>query len=60
VDAKDIKCPLEWRRKHETIFSIVNIGARYILKIIGSQIETEIKISLSEILTNLKGNVIDN
>jgi len=43
VNAKNIKCLLEWWRKHETMFSIVNFLTKQILKIISSQIETEKK-----------------
>ncbi len=43
VNAKNIKCLLEWWRKHETMFSIVNFLTKQILKIVSSQSETEKK-----------------
>jgi hypothetical protein len=39
----NIKCLLEWWRKHETMFSIVNFLTKQILKIVSSQSETEKK-----------------
>jgi hypothetical protein len=51
VHAKDIKCPLERWRKHETMFPIVGFLER---RIVGSQIEMEIIFSLVRTLNNLK------
>jgi hypothetical protein len=53
VDAKDIKCPLEWWRKHKSMFPIVGFFVRKILGIVGSQIETKTIFSLASII-NLK------
>jgi hypothetical protein len=50
VHAKDIKCPLEWWRKYETMFPTV----AFLERTIGSQIEMERIFSLARILTNLK------
>jgi hypothetical protein len=38
---KDIKCLLEWWRKHETIFSTIDFLVKYILGIVNFQIEIE-------------------
>jgi len=38
VDVKDIKCPLEWWVKHESLFRIVAFLAHQILGIISFQI----------------------
>jgi hypothetical protein len=54
VDVKDIKCLLEWWAKHKSLFPTVVFLARQILGIVDSQIETEKKNSLVEILTNLR------
>jgi len=54
IDAKDIKCPLEWWGKHESLFSIVVFLACQIFRIMGLQIEIEKVFSLVGILTNLK------
>jgi hypothetical protein len=54
VDPKDIKCPLQWWGKHETMFPTIGFLACQILGIIGSQIEIERLFSLAGILTNLK------
>jgi hypothetical protein len=40
VNAKYIKCPLEWWRKHKTMFSTIDFLARQMLGIVNSQIET--------------------
>jgi len=40
VDAKDIKCLLEWWKKHETIFPIIGFLVKHILEIVNFQIET--------------------
>jgi hypothetical protein len=54
VDAKDIiKCPLEWWRKHKSIFPIVGFFIQQILRFIGSQIETKRIFFLANIFTNL-------
>jgi hypothetical protein len=39
VDAKEIKCHLQWWGKYEAMFSIVGFLLSQILGIIGSQIE---------------------
>ncbi len=49
---KEIKCPLQWWEKNETMFPIVGFLACQILGIVGSQIETEMIFSLIGILTN--------
>ncbi len=54
VDVKDIKCPLEWWAKHESLFPIVAFIACQILGIVSFQIEIKIIFSLVGILTNLK------
>ncbi len=54
MDPKDIKCPLQWWGKHETMFPIVGFLACQILGIVRSQIETKISFSLMNILTNLR------
>jgi hypothetical protein len=50
VDAKDIKWPLEWWRKHKSMFPIVSFLVRKILGIGGSQIETKTIFSLASII----------
>jgi hypothetical protein len=40
VDAKDIKCPLEWWSKHQAMFPTIDFLVKQILGIVGSQIET--------------------
>jgi hypothetical protein len=54
VDAKDIKCLLEWWKKHETMFSIIGFLVKHILEIVNFQIETMIFFPLTKILTNLR------
>jgi hypothetical protein len=49
VDVKNIKCPLQWWEKHESMFPIVSLCAKQILGIVGSQIETQKKNSLARI-----------
>jgi hypothetical protein len=44
VDPKDIKCPLQWWGKHETMFPIIGFLDCQISGIVGSQIETKIYI----------------
>jgi hypothetical protein len=41
VDVKEIKCPLQWWQKHESMFPTMGFLARQILSIVGSHIETE-------------------
>jgi hypothetical protein len=41
MDVKNIKCPLQWREKHKSMFSIVGFCVGKILGIVGSQIETK-------------------
>jgi hypothetical protein len=41
VDAKNIKCLLQWWEKHESMFPMIGSLAHHILGIVGSQIETE-------------------
>lgn len=54
VDAKDIKCLLEWWGKHEFLFSIVIFLACQIFGIVKSQFEIMRIFSLVGILTNLR------
>ncbi len=53
LDAKDIKCPLKWWKKHETMLSTTGFLIKQILGIIGSQIEMKNIFSLTKIFTNL-------
>jgi hypothetical protein len=54
-DAKDMNCTLQWCKKHETLFPIVDFLAKHIIRIVGtSQIEIERIFSLAGILMNLK------
>jgi hypothetical protein len=41
VDVKDIKCPLQWWEKHESMFLIIGFRVKQILGIVESQIEIE-------------------
>ncbi len=41
MDTKDIKCPLQWWEKHESIFPTIGFLACQILIIIDSQIKTK-------------------
>ncbi len=41
MDVKEIKCPLKWWEKHESMFLIIGYYVKQILKIVGSQIEIE-------------------
>ncbi len=54
MDPKEIKCPLQRWQKHESMFPIVGFLAQQILRIVGSQIETERIFSLAGIFTNLR------
>ncbi len=54
MNSKEIKCPLAWWEKHESLFPRVEFLARQIIAILGSQIETENIFSLVGILTNLR------
>ncbi len=54
VYVKDIKCPLQWWKKHENMFLTFGFCARQILRIVGSQIETKRIFSLVGILINLR------
>jgi len=54
VDAKDIKGPLKWWRKHNTMFSTIGFLISQILEIIDFQIETKRIFSLVKIFINLK------
>jgi hypothetical protein len=40
VDVKNIKCPLKWWAKHESLFPTMAFFAHQILGIVGFQIET--------------------
>jgi hypothetical protein len=51
---KDIKCFLEWWRKHETILSTIDFLIKQILGNIGSQMEIEEFFSLVGNFTDLK------
>ncbi len=53
MDVKDIKCPLQWWEKHESMFPIVGFCAKQILSIICFQIEIERIFSLVGILISL-------
>jgi len=54
MDAKNIKCPLEWWRKHEAMVPTIDFLAQQILGIIGFQIEIERVFSLVSILIKLR------
>jgi hypothetical protein len=54
VKSKEIKCPLEWWVKHESLFSKVGFLFMQILNRLGSEIETKRIFSLARILINLK------
>jgi hypothetical protein len=54
VNGKDIKCPLQWWEKHETMFPTIGFLAHQILRIYSSQIEIKIILYLIGILINLK------
>jgi hypothetical protein len=41
VNIKNIKCPLQWWEKYETMFPTIGFFARQVLSIVGSQIEVE-------------------
>jgi hypothetical protein len=41
MDPKEIKCPLQWWQKHESMFPIVGFLVQQILKIVESQIKTK-------------------
>jgi hypothetical protein len=49
VDVKDIKCPLEWWGKHESLFPTITFLAHQIVAI-SFQIEIEKIFSLARIL----------
>ncbi len=38
VNVKDIKCPLQWWEKHESMFPTIGFCARNFLRIVGFQI----------------------
>jgi hypothetical protein len=50
VDVKDIKCPLQWQEKHESMFSTIGFWIRQIFRIVGSKIEIERTFSLAIIV----------
>ncbi len=54
MDVKDIKGPLQWWEKHESMFPIIGFCAKQIFKIVGFQIETKKIFSLVGILTSLQ------
>ncbi len=54
MDVKDIKCPLEWWAKLESMFPTMASFTHQILGNIGFQTEIERVFSLARILTNLK------
>ncbi len=54
MDPTDIKCPLQWWGKHETMFPTFDFLTHQILSIVGSQIEQKEIFSLMNILTNLR------
>ncbi len=47
VDVKDIKCPLQWWEKHETMFPTIGFCIRQIFGIVRCQIEIEKIFSLA-------------
>ncbi len=48
LDVKDIKCPLQWFQKYETMFLTIGFLAQQILGVIGSQIEIKRIFSLAK------------
>jgi hypothetical protein len=54
LDSKEIKCPLAWWEKHESLLPRVGFLARQIIDIPRSQIEIEHIFSLAGILSNLR------
>ncbi len=54
MNSKEIKCPLVWWEKHESLFPRIEFLARQIIGILRSQIEIECIFSLVGILTNLR------
>ncbi len=54
VDVKNIKYPLQWCEKHESMFPIVGFCVNRIIGIVGSQIEIERIFSLAGIFTSLR------
>ncbi len=54
VNVKDINCPLEWWRKHETMFPTIDFLARQMLGVVSSQIETNKKKFLVEFVTKFR------
>jgi hypothetical protein len=54
VNVKEIKCPLQWWEKYETMFPIVRFFACQILEFVHFQIEIKRIFSLTKILTNLR------
>ncbi len=54
MDPKDIKCLLEWWKKHETMFPIIGFLVKHILEIANFQIETVNLFPLTKNLTNLR------
>jgi hypothetical protein len=54
MDVKEIKCPLKWWEKHESMFLIIGYYVKQILKIVGSQIEIEKKKILIKIFTSFR------
>jgi hypothetical protein len=57
VNAKDIKCPLEWWRKHETMFPTIDFVSKQMLGNVSSQIETNKKNSLLDLSPNSRDAV---
>jgi hypothetical protein len=54
VDVKNIKCLLDWWKKHESMLPTIDFLAKQMLRIVSSQIEIERIFSLVDIFTNLK------
>jgi hypothetical protein len=54
VDVKNIKCPMQWWEKHESMFPTIIFCAKQILGIVVCQIKTKRIISLVGILTNFR------
>jgi hypothetical protein len=51
LDVKDIKCCLQWWKKHESMLDIVVLLTSQILGIVKSQIKTQKVFSLAKIQT---------
>jgi hypothetical protein len=54
LDVKDIKCPRQWRQKHEAMFPTIRFLTQIFLGVVGSQIEVERIFSLIGIFIDLR------